>query len=531
MNLRWPAVTRIGGALLVLAAAFPSRAPAQEDVCSPPIVRIRTLVNGVDRYRSLILGGQPPAGAGAVSDRALDRIIQANRREVRFVEGIASAPDADFVLSLEETVSEGGTEFEAVLRLQDLKGREVLSSGPVAYTLDEAMGEGLEAVAGRLAGPAMRLLPAIRAHQRRIREQEKSAIHAAIRAEPSRAVVAPGEKLIVTFTLFDCDQGNPPLPNRPVTVDHRGVGRVDRNRVLTDDQGRAKVGFVSGRPGEAELIPAWIYENTSGLRTGTDGGIARVTVRHPFGLRRVRLIPMAPPSVGEGYVLGGLWILADEEVDRTFPDRPAPEVGPGRNPACPGSLPRGSGGIGVPKGGDREWKREGRSGRQATSARVAAGFQGPESARLELSLTARGAPEADWDEEAGSEVSASVSLEWVVDIENPDELDYELAVTPRLEADSSGSGGYNLVIAADAQGCRGPYGPFWGVEFQGDGGEDLPLSVGGGKLVVTGDPHVQAVFRVEAGAGAGGNRMAEPFSGDAKLTLGLDLSLTPLPRR
>jgi hypothetical protein len=505
-------------------------AAGQGDACPAPVVELRSLVNGAAKNRAVQLGSPLPPGAGFVNDAAINRIVEANRSDVRFYEAAASAPDVDFILTLEEVIDwPRGT---VTMRLEDTKGRSVLATAGIPFTQDEAMGQGNQALVSRVADPAIPLLPVIRDYQRRVRDREGSAIYARIRATPARHTLAPTEPLRVEFALVDCDEGNPPLPGRAVTVTPSGVGGIDRTAITTDDQGLGSVVFESAERGVAELFPEWRYENTAGLQTVADADLVSITVQPPFGFSRVRLVPTFQPlSSADAWYLGNLWVLADGEVDRNFPDAATHGARTAQSPACNLQLPLGAGGIVVPGGGQRRWEPEGSSGSQRAAAVIEAGFDSTQSVHLQVALSAHGKPEATWEEEGGSEVSAGASFELVVDIENPEESDYDLVVTPRsLQGTTSGSGAVMVSIVLDARGCRGHHLTEWAVNMEAAEGRTRSRRARGTRLTINGDPHVQAAFNVSATAGAAGQKLEAPFAGDAELELELEVTVVPVPK-
>ena len=119
----------------------------------------------------------------------------------------------------------------------------------------------------------------------------------------------------------------------------------------------------------------------------------------------------------------------------------------------------------------RQWTPTGATGKQNAGTIIEAAFVNPLSASLQMSLRAHGELEAHWDEEAGSEVEASAGVDFVVDVENREELDYILTIKPReLRASSSGAAKYVVSIFLSGTGCDRDYSIPWYVNFSGADG-------------------------------------------------------------
>jgi len=177
--------------------------------------------------RSVQLNQEPVRGGGVLSERAVNRLIDTNTGDIRFfVSGVGSVQDSDFQLVFEESIARSGYSVE--YRLENNKWRVVLAPASTEFTDDHLLGDSLNALADRVIDPAVPLLPVIRAYQRRVREEEKSAIYASVSVAPKQGAVAPDENLSMTLQLIDCDEGNPPLPDRQMIVEFSGVGGLDR---------------------------------------------------------------------------------------------------------------------------------------------------------------------------------------------------------------------------------------------------------------------------------------------------------------
>lgn len=146
-----------------------------------------------------------------------------------------------------------------------------------------------------------------------------------------------------------------------------------------------------------------------------------------------------------------------------------------------------------------------------------------------MSVGAHGELEGHWDEENGSEVEAAAGADFVVDVENREELDYILTIKPReLRASSSGAAEYVVSIYLNGTGCDRNYSMPWHVNFSGADGSKENRSERGARLTVNGDCHVQLIARVTAVATAHGNKMYPPFDGDSEIELQLEIAIESL---
>lgn len=245
MNLRSLAGASMLAVLPAVGIAMAKDVHAPEavrpaDPCPPPVVQ---RVHG-------------PTGGGMAAEAALNTTVDLDRHSVRFVEFLPTGRGAGAVGD-EYTLAAEQTRESVNLTLTDPRGRLVAgTSAPLGGRSEaEAGGE-----AARSLSP---LLPKIREHQRRVREEERSAISARIRVSPSDAVVQRDERLELALELIDCD--DTPLARAPVEFEHSGVGRVEPASVRTDDAGRAVFSFESGQTGSATVAGHWRHENTEGV--------------------------------------------------------------------------------------------------------------------------------------------------------------------------------------------------------------------------------------------------------------------------
>ncbi|KPJ87624.1 MAG: hypothetical protein AMS18_14385, partial [Gemmatimonas sp. SG8_17] len=68
---------------VITQLALQAAAAPQGDACPAPIVELRSLVNGTAKNRAAQLGSSLPPEAGFVTDAAINRIVEANRRDIR----------------------------------------------------------------------------------------------------------------------------------------------------------------------------------------------------------------------------------------------------------------------------------------------------------------------------------------------------------------------------------------------------------------------------------------------------------------
>lgn len=516
--------------MMALASVNVSSTAAQADGCPAPLVELRNQINGSEVNRALLLAQQLPGGpAGVLGERALNHLIDANGGAIRFVQGVGSAPDADFVIAVDETVADA--QRTATLSLRDQKGRSVLAPASFEFTSEQLLGDSLDILARRVTQPMVPLLPVLRDYQRRIREQENSAIYALLRVNPQQGTVEPAERLQLQLELVDCDEGNPPLPNRAVSLEHSGVGELDRTQVTTDADGKASVVFQSSDRGAADIVPVWAYDNTAGIPTVADADVAKIRVEPPFGFSRVSVSPLYQPESSEDmWYLGYLWVLTDELVDLDYPEDAIQQTREAPSPVCGSRMNQHEGGVAIPKGESLLWEPDGALDRQRAASLIQAVFDSARYARLHLNLSAHGEREAKWDEEDGSEVEATAAFDLILDIENPQQRDYALVVNPRgWRAVSQGAGEYALNVWMGGTGCEGSYSSGWNANLSGSDGEHQDRSGRGTRVTVKGDRHVEMVLRIQGAATAHGNKMESPYDGDAGIELDLELTVEPLP--
>ncbi len=147
-------------------------------------------------------------------------------------------------------------------------------------------------------------------------------------------------------------------------------------------------------------------------------------------------------------------------------------------------------------------------------------------------MGASGNPEPDWEEEHGSEIISVVSLDFMVEVQNPDEQSYDLVFDPkRVVAQNLGASDYGVAIyLLSAKGCGGEYPMEYRLDSFSDR-FDQYLDESGGKvrLRVNGDRHLQVDMRVTGIASAYGNIMEPPFDGNSQIDVELRFKITPAP--
>lgn len=226
-------------ALLIFVAVMARPAVAQtSDDCPAPKVGV---VNG------------SPGGATAnAADIIINDVIKSNKGSIRFFQSFkGGAIDVDYTLTVT-----GGAGDVATASLDDQKGRNVASgSGAVA----------------NLASQLSPMLDKIRDHQRRIRDQEKSAISAEMTLSPRDTKIKVGETASIGIEIVDCD-GETLV--REVRVQLKGSGELTPRKLQTTDAAQYK----SAEPGIARVTGFWEYENVAGLpNVATNISIITVT--------------------------------------------------------------------------------------------------------------------------------------------------------------------------------------------------------------------------------------------------------------
>lgn len=514
-----------------LALLLPAPAASQDD-CPAPRVLVRTLAAGQPVRPFGVFPGSQDATTltlAGVHDWALNRVIGANAGEVRFFEQAGpSPPDADFVLTADGRRL-ADTRFRSTLTLTDNRGRTVGAPGSVEYTADEA--GRAEPLADALAGGLDPMLPVIREHQRRIREEEGSAIYAFLRIEPGNETIDVDEELTLRLELVDCDEGNPPLPERSVELILEGPGELDRAAVTTDGEGRGEVVFSSEHGGTAEVFPRWEYVNTSGDPINADANFATVRIG-VMAFERVAVVSRFEED-GRHY-LGQMEVTANDYQFVDFPAEGVRSASRGGSRWCE-RLEQYHGGEEVPLGGHRRWAPRLTDGSQHADALIEAAWDSAGSARVRISVSTGGEPESHWEEEEGSALFALVVPLFVFEVDNPARGTYDLRVTPlRIEGRASGDADFTLSLRVEGEGCAGGHSPpgsawrrYGHYESEQEGnrlsGSPDPL-----EIRVDGDPYVQFLVTAQAIAHAWAGVLEGPTSGQATVEIELRLDLVPV---
>jgi hypothetical protein len=533
-----------------LTVAWPAAGPlrAQEgDTCPAPKVEVRNRVSG-ERYRPAGGLGFEPGSPGeemlaGVHEAVINELIEANRDDVRFFEGFgAGSPDVDFVLTADgvttgDPVAPGGWLLTSTLGLADVKGRAVRPNSSVDYTAADLPAE-RAGIVDRIADPFRPMLRLIREHQVRIREREGGAIYATAALRPERAEVAQEEELTLTLELYDCGPGSRvPLADREVRLEHSGVGRLDRTTVTTDAGGTAEVVFVSREPGTAEVVAVWPYENTEGRALTADGGIATIRVGPGLALN-VALGPgYHPDDRSRTWYGGGVYVLAEEEVDRYLPDGGAPVFEEYAPPGCRAGVKWKRGGTPVPRDRAERWEDESTIGPQLSRVRIAARMDTLTAAEVRVQVSGHAEAKAEWHEEEGSQTESFAAFDLIVEVENPGRQDYILTVGwPTLTTEADGATDYSVRILADAAGCEkgDPDVDLMLVDrahdyVQGSSGGRRGRSGGSRAIRVRGDRAAQFVFRVFAVITTWSGKLHPPYTGTGAVDLVLRVEATPIP--
>ncbi len=230
-------------ALLVLAATLARPAVAQtSDDCPAPKVGVVNATSAGD--------ARSPQHAEAIINDA----IESNKGSVRFFQSFkGGAIDVDYTLTVTGGTGDDGAGSSA--SLDDQKGRNVASGSGAAADL---------------ASQLSPMLDKIRDHQRRIRDQEKSAIAPEMTLSPRDTKIKVGETASITIEIVDCD-GETLV--REVRVQLKGSGDLTPRKLQSADAAQYK----SAEPGIARVTGIWKYENVAGL-TNVATKISIITV-------------------------------------------------------------------------------------------------------------------------------------------------------------------------------------------------------------------------------------------------------------
>ncbi|RMD71688.1 MAG: hypothetical protein D6818_07520, partial [Bacteroidetes bacterium] len=507
-------------------------AQEQEDGCPIPVVEIRNQLNG-KLYRPPGFLGFEQGNAGeefvtAVHDMALNKIVEANRHNVRFKENITSNPlDADFILTLDgsataDSTTQGVWHGTSSATLVDRVGRVVVPTRTIHYTTNEP----LERVAEQLVPAFRKLLRTIRRHQVEVRQQTNSAIYAELEFDPAEAVIAQGESIELVLTLHDCGPDEQvPLPDREVELDLSGVGDIDRTRVRTDADGKARVRFQSDQNGLAEVTAWWVYDNTEGRRLSA-GNVATIRVE---ALPELKISIAPTQKEGRKYFMGIVEALAEDHIIEYL----QVDGGPLRKsdwppPECINARRWQAGGTRIESGTTKVFEKKAKVGPQQSRIRIE--VQQPEfyAATVHALVYAHAEPEQGWEEEDGSNTYSHAVFDLLVDVENPSETDYDLWVRwPQLSYACEGAVEYQIEIFGKGMGCRqGPIRPLTSLAslryaYYDSEATDLP-SPGtrrSTRFRVRGEQQAQFEFRVNMRTEAYGGIMEPPYSGTCPLEL------------
>ena len=243
MRLRRPAVKAwlIAG-IFILALTGAVRFPASlsetvpaGDHCPPP--RVRTI--------------HGPQGEMAKT-AAENYTFTFNQGSIRFYEFLPGRgrPTGDEYLLVGRQ-----TDRSVSLTLTDSKDRVVASSTAPIY-------DGAEMNAGEAAARNISpLLPKIREHQRRVREEENGAVYVhGISVSPGFELIKVGESVRIEAELKDCDGYI--LEGRNLLFELIGVGSLSSSEAITDADGIATVTYTGDSRGTATINVYWEYRST-----------------------------------------------------------------------------------------------------------------------------------------------------------------------------------------------------------------------------------------------------------------------------
>lgn len=227
----------------VFAAAAPRQAVAETSGdCPMPKVSVANA--------SFNVSANSASNASAI----INGVIESNKDSIRFFQDVTGGGvDVDYALVVTGGESEDGSGSSA--KLDDRKGRNVAS----------ASGGG-----GDVVTQLTPMLDQIRDHQRRIREQDQSAIAAELTVKPENQSIKPGETAILTVEIKDCDGM---VLNREAGIELQGPGSVIPDKVDTTGD----IAYQGTETGSAKVTGFWEYETTAGI-PNIAGGTAVVTV-------------------------------------------------------------------------------------------------------------------------------------------------------------------------------------------------------------------------------------------------------------
>jgi hypothetical protein len=198
---------------------------------------------------------------------------------LRFGSEFSNLPPAGALGNLEYLVqsrvdgSDGG--YAGTAFLEDAVTREMVAAASVHF---RDPFEALEA--GKQAGAQLAsAFQKIRTFQKRKRDQTNGMICPKMEIRPERGELKTNESVSVEIEVYDCDgkPGEHPLKGREVELSADG-GRLDRDTVITDDQGKARVIFRAGSKPGVGVISGHTHGQTVMHYVAGDGASATVKI-------------------------------------------------------------------------------------------------------------------------------------------------------------------------------------------------------------------------------------------------------------
>ena len=503
-------------------------APAWANDCPDPIVAYTLVLDGKDSEYAAQAGDFPTGKLGVLANHLVNRLILENADGIRWFSSAFGNDDADFSLVVTETTGSSAHTF--AFTITDQEGGVVLATDATSVPRDEIAPGNIDALTEAQTANARPLFPKLREYQIRVRERDESAIFARLEFDPASASIAPGDKLPLTATLTDCDDDHPALPDRFVEFVLEGPGALDPPNGTTNTQGEIPFTFKASEPGETVVEGFWAYVNTSGNKTLSHSEWAVINV----GGMHFSQIGISPQSIdgssAEERYLASLWLLANDLIETYHPKRGLARSRRVSSTLCKAKVIKPT--FQILPGARKNWRPEGETGNQSAWSEIVADLTDPTEAVLRFNVGASGNPEPDWDEEHGSEIISVVSLDFMVEVQNPEEQSYDLVFDPkRVVAQNLGASDYGVAIyLLSAKGCGGKYPMEYSLDSFSDR-FDQYLDESGGKvrLRVNGDRHLQVDMRVTGIASAYGNIMEPPFDGNSKIDVELRFKITPAP--
>ncbi len=274
----------------------------------------------------------------------------------------------------------------------------------------------------------------------------------------------------------------------------------------------------------------WAHTNTSGNTTLSDGDPAVIMVAGlHFSLIGIST-QFHEDSSPEDRFLASLWLLSDDLIETYHPRRGLPMAKRRKSELCKARVTKPT--FQIFPGAQKRWSADGETGKQSAWFEILADLTDPTEAVLRFSNGATGKPEAHWQDEAGSEITSVVALDFIVEVQNPDEQSYELEFTPeRVVAQALGFSEYGVTInLMGASGCRGKYPVEYSLGSYSDRADQhMDESGAPMRLRIEGDKHLQISMRFTGIANAGGGLMEPPFDGNSEIDVVLRFKITPVP--